>query len=168
MGCKSEIQGSGLCVTKYDIQRWQPSAGVGGGTNPIHDCLLGRGDFVGDCEEPTAPGKGDGKEIEWPHMASDHGLLCRGDGEIPEGVVGGNAGMVVAVETIAPLMPVIEIVVVKDGSADQRVVIGLQMENVVEPVGGARHPQDMVIGRGGSVLDVLAHAANPDIFCQVS
>ena len=54
-------------------------------------------------------------------------------------------------------MPIVQIKIVQKRAAHQADFIGMAMPVQVEPVGDAGHPQAMLVGGDGAVLDELLH-----------
>ena len=95
---------------------------------PFPERLFHAGDLVGQRQNPSFPAMGQVAERERPHVAFDHGLLFRGDMEVAFGVAGGDEGVVAAVQVVMVVMPVVEVVVVEDGGADQGPLVRMDAE----------------------------------------
>lgn len=58
---------------------------------------------------------------------------------------------------VGTVVPIVQIKIVQKSAAHQADFIGMAMPVQVEPVGDAGHPQAMLVGGDGAVLDELLH-----------
>ena len=58
---------------------------------------------------------------------------------------------------VGTVVPIVQIKIVQKRAAHQADFIGMAMPVQVEPVGNARHPQAMLVGGDGAVLDEMLH-----------
>ena len=58
---------------------------------------------------------------------------------------------------VGTVVPIVQIKIVQKRAAHQADFIGMAMPVQVEPVGDASHPQAMLVGGDGAVLDELLH-----------
>ena len=58
---------------------------------------------------------------------------------------------------VGTVVPIVQIKIVQKRAAHQADFIGMAMPVQVEPVGDAGHPQAMLVGGDGAVLDELLH-----------
>ena len=126
--------------------------------------LCESGDLVGTGKNPGAPGARNIEEIEWPHVGADHGGNIIIDGEVAAGVFFGDVGVVEAVGVVAVIVPVVEVVVVKNGGFDQLLIIDSQMEDMVDLIGNSRYAEDVVVGGRRAVLNEILHVLYSVIF----